>query len=112
AKGGEGLGEGKRGWPVGGRGGLDGGGNLGESLPLDDAFLLERPQAKRQRARADPYERPLQFAEPRAALGQIPDQEQRPFAAHDFSGATDGTCFVVSHATSSLAPLLHELKRP
>ncbi len=69
---------------------LDARRHLGICLALDDSLLLERPQAQRQRARADPLERALELTEARPALGQITDHEQRPFAAHDLGGSAYG----------------------
>src|SRR3954453_1393945 len=67
---------------------------------LDDALLLERTQAQRQRARADAGERALELAEARTALGELTDEEQRPLAAHDVGGAADGTALIDGHAST------------
>src|ERR687896_761278 len=79
---------------------LDPWGHLGEGVALDDALLLERPQAKRQGARADAGQRALQLAEAAAALGQVPDHEDRPLAADDVRSGADGTRGV-RHASQS-----------
>src|SRR4051812_49491730 len=55
---------------------LDARRDLGVRAALDDALLLERAQAQRERPRADAGQRALELAEPRAALGQIADQKQ------------------------------------
>ena len=41
--------------------------NLGEGVARDDALLFQRPQAQRERARADPLQRALQLAEAAAS---------------------------------------------
>src|SRR4051812_48229684 len=45
---------------------LDARWHLGERGPLDDALLLQRPEAQGERARADALQRALELAEARA----------------------------------------------
>src|SRR6266487_1872043 len=54
---------------------LDARRNLGERRALDDALLLERAQAQRQRTRADALQRALELAEARPAVGQVANHE-------------------------------------
>ena len=70
------------------------GGTSGIGVALDDPLLLQRPQAQRERARADPLQRALQLAEAAAAVGEVADQQERPLAADDLGGAADGTAGV------------------
>src|SRR6185312_14103958 len=53
--------------------------------------LFQRPQAQRQRARADPLQRALQLAEAAAPRCQVTDDQERPLAADDVGGAADRT---------------------
>src|SRR5271165_1254314 len=76
---------------------LDARGHLGERVALDDALLLERTQAQRQRARADPRERAFELAEARAPLRQVAHEQQRPLAAHDLRGHTHRACLIDGH---------------
>ena len=73
------------------------GGTSGKVLALDDALLLERAQAQRQRPRADPGERAFELAEAGVPLGQIADQQQRPLAADDLSGQANRACLIDGH---------------
>src|SRR5207302_6757215 len=79
--------------------------DLGERVALDNALFLERAQAQRERARADAAQRTLKFAEPRAAFGQVTDEEQRPLAADDVRGPADGTGRIGRHR-----PRLYQVK--
>src|SRR3954468_4629656 len=69
---------------------LDARRDLGEGLALEDALLLQRPQAQREGAGADALQRALELAEPRAPLGEVADHEHRPLATHDVGGPADG----------------------
>src|SRR4051794_36937367 len=73
---------------------LDARRDFGVGLAGDDALLLERAQAQRERARADAGQRALELAEPRAALRQVTDDQQGPLSADHFGGAADGTIAV------------------
>ena len=66
-------------------------GGTSDVVALHDALLLEGAQAQRQRARADALQRALELAEPRVALGQVANEQQRPLPADDLGGLTDGT---------------------
>src|SRR5215212_6666699 len=83
--------------------------DLGIGVALDYAVLLERAQPQRERAWADPRERPLELTEAAAALGKIADHEDRPLAANDVRSRADGTCGIRHTADSSSR--LHKLKR-
>src|SRR6185437_9192130 len=76
---------------------LDARRHLGERVPLDDALLLERAQAQGERARADPGQRAFELTEAGVAIVKIAHEQQRPLAAHDLSGQTDGACLVYGH---------------
>ena len=65
--------------------------DLGEHAAVDDALVLERAQPQRERAGADPLERPFELAEARLPLGQLLDQQQRPLTADDLGGSANGT---------------------
>ena len=69
---------------------LDARRDLGIGAPLDDALRLERPQPERQRAWADPFERPLELAEAVRTLGEVTNDEERPFAGDDLRGLANG----------------------
>src|SRR6185295_4240312 len=88
------LDQGYQGLALLGEGVLDPGRHLGEGVALDDALLFQRPQAQRERARADPLERALQLAEAARPLRQVADDEERPLAADDLSRAANGTAGV------------------
>ena len=83
---------------------LDPGRHLGVGVARDDSLLLERPQPQRQRARADAGERPLELAETATPLCEIADHEDRPLAADDVRGGTDGACGI-GHAADFIARL-------
>src|SRR5262245_46696181 len=87
---------------------LDARRDLGIGVALNDALLLERAQAQRERARADPRQRALQLTETAAALGQVADDEDRPLATVDVRGCTDGAVWI-SHIGNASARL-HQLK--
>ena len=76
--------------------------HLGEGVAGDDALRFQRPQAQRERARADPLERALQLAEAARALGQVADDQEGPLAADDVGGATDGTAWSCLLRSSAL----------
>src|SRR5439155_2693674 len=63
---------------------------------LNDALVLERPQAKRKRARADPIERPLQLTEALTSVGQVANHEEGPLAGDDLRATTHWTG-ILSH---------------
>src|SRR4029453_18465866 len=56
---------------------LDARRHLGEGVPLDDALLLERTEAQRERPRANPGQGALELAEAATALGQVANHEDR-----------------------------------
>src|SRR5215208_4695811 len=60
--------------------------DLGERAALDDALLLERPEAERERPGADALQRPLELAEPKRGVRQIADDEEGPLAGDDLGG--------------------------
>src|SRR3954451_5996357 len=93
---------------LGGERVLHPGRDLRIGVPLDDGLLLERPQPQRQRARADPRQRPLELAEPAPTLGQIADHEDRPLTADDVRGRADGARGIRHVGKSS--PKLHFVK--
>src|ERR1700730_4024139 len=84
---------------------LDARGHLGGGVALDDAVLLQRAQPQRERGRADAGERALQLAEAAAPGGQVAHQQQRPLAADQLGGVTNGTD-IGRHR-----PTLYQLKR-
>src|ERR1700689_3828007 len=49
--------------------------DLGKSVALDNALILECAQAQRECARTDPRQRALQLTEARASLGQVADEQ-------------------------------------
>jgi hypothetical protein len=74
---------------------LDARRHLGVGLPRDDTLLLERLQPERERPRADALERTLELTEAAAAGGEVPDDQDRPLAAHDLGSGADGAgCFL------------------
>ena len=85
---------------------LDARRDLGVGVALDDPVLLERPQAKRQRAGADPRERALELAEAAAPGGEVTHEQQRPLAADQLGRVDDGT------RVSNGMPSLYQLKSP
>ena len=68
---------------------LDARGNLGVGRRLDDALLLEGPEAEREGARADPLEGALQLAEAKRGVGEVADDEEGPLAGDDLSRPAD-----------------------
>ena len=75
--------------------------DLGIGAPLDDPLLLERAQAQREGARADPLERALELAEALASVGQVADHEERPLAGDDLRATTDWTG-ILSHSVGQI----------
>src|SRR3954464_12835836 len=57
---------------------LDARRDLGVGVALDDPLLLQRAQAQGEGARADALQRALELAEPRVALREIANEQQRP----------------------------------
>src|SRR3954467_6085542 len=64
--------------------------DLGVRAALDDALLLPRAPPQRARARGDAAERALELTEPRAALREVTNDEERPLPADDVGGTADG----------------------
>src|SRR5215211_2241345 len=56
---------------------------------LDNALVLERPQAQRERAGTDPLQRSLQLAEATASVSQVADYEEGPLAGDDLRATTN-----------------------
>src|SRR3954451_21979293 len=83
--------------------------DLGKGAALDDALLLERPQAKRKGARADALQRALQFTEPERGIREIADDQEGPLAGDDLRRTADGT-FTVHHG-ARIAAKLYFVKR-
>src|SRR3954451_11994488 len=84
-------------------------GNLGEGAALDDAVLLEGPEAQREGPRADPLQGALQLTEPEGRIRQVADDQESPLAGDDLGRPADGT-FTVEH-TPRIAPKLYFVKR-
>src|SRR5215210_2454256 len=83
-------------------------GHFGIGVALDDALLLERPQAQREGAGADPRQRALELAEAGTAVGEVPDHEHRPLAADDVRRSAHGAAWITHNSDSSA--MLYELK--
>ena len=88
---------------------VDPGRDLGIGAALDDSLLLQRPQAQREGARADPLERSLELAEAQRVVGEVANDEEGPLAGDDLRRAADRTA-LIEHPCR-IAPKLYFLKR-
>ncbi len=66
---------------------LDAWRHLGEAGSLDNLGFLKSLEALGERLGTDAGEGPLQFAEPSAAVREVPHDKRRPLVANDLRGA-------------------------
>ena len=66
-----------------------------ESLPSQDAGLLEFPQALGQHRRADPWQAALEVSEPFGPEEQLADDQQGPALSEEFGGVGGGAAVAV-----------------
>ena len=64
---------------------------------LDDALLLQRAKAKRERPRADSRERAFELAESRAPFRELTYEQKRPLPAYDLARPAHRTCLINGH---------------